>query len=59
MIEMPLNEEGLRRITQHIWGIRYKYDKKGRFTAYANGWTLIVDCFKKLFTWIHRPNTST
>lgn len=46
MIELPLNEQQLRDITKNYPGIRYKYDKQGRFTAYANAWTLIVDSFK-------------
>jgi hypothetical protein len=49
MQEIPLNEQQLRRITERFWGIRYKYDKQGRFIAYANAGTLIIDCFKKLF----------
>jgi hypothetical protein len=48
MVELPLTEVQLREITKNYWGIRYKYDKQGRFTAYANAWTLIVDIIEKI-----------
>jgi hypothetical protein len=48
MIKVPLNEEQLREITKDFIGIRYKYDKDGKFMAYTNAWTIFVDCFKWL-----------
>ena len=50
MVELPLTEVQLREITKNYPGIRYKHDKQGKFVAYANAWTLIIDCLK----WIRR-----
>jgi hypothetical protein len=49
MQELPLNEDQLKNATKNFWGIRYKYDSKGRFTAYANALTVFRDAFRKLF----------
>ena len=52
MIELPLNEIQIREITKKYPGIRYKYDRKGRFAAYAHAGTLLIDLFKLTFKWL-------
>ncbi|MBN1637339.1 MAG: hypothetical protein JW866_00100 [Ignavibacteriales bacterium] len=41
-------EADIRKATKDILGIRYKYNKKGEFIAYANIFTTIVDIFKTI-----------
>ena len=43
-----ITEEEIREMTKNYPGIRYRYNKKGEFIAYANAWTLTVDLFKKI-----------
>jgi hypothetical protein len=63
MIEIPLTPKQLVEVTIHLPGIRYKIAKDGNFSAYANGWTLTIDCFKwlrkKLFKFLFNNKWKT
>jgi len=45
--EEIMNKDKLIELTKDIKGIRYKTNNDGSFVAYATGWTMIVDMFKR------------